>query len=74
MQHYLLEHILDPAIRVKSGLDNLGYLGQLGHFLVGQAGPIHKLNYLDVTWAFNQSHVLKKKTLVFDKQANLGSA
>ena len=27
-------------------------------FLVGQVGLIHKLNYLDVTWIFNRSHVL----------------
>ena len=42
-------------------------------FLVGQVGLIHKLNYLDVTWIFNRSHVLWKKTLASDKQVNLGS-
>ena len=35
--------------RVESGSDDLDYLGHLGHFLVGQMGFIHKLNYLDVT-------------------------
>ena len=44
---------------VESQLDDLDYLG---HFLVGQAGHIHKLyiNYLDinVTWSFNRSYVL----------------
>ena len=44
--------------RVESGSDDLGYLGHLGHFLVGQVGLIHKLNYLDVTQIFNRSHVL----------------
>ena len=35
--------------RVESGLDDPDNLGHLGHFLVGQVGLIHKLNYLDVT-------------------------
>ena len=73
MQHYLLEHLLDPAIRVESGLDDLGYLDQMGHFLVCQAGLIHKLDYLDVTQIFNRSYILYKKTMVSDKQVNLGS-
>ena len=41
--------------RVESGSDDPDYLG---HFLVGQVGIICKLNYLDVTWIFNRSHVL----------------
>ena len=44
------------------------------NFLVGQVGLIHKLNYLDVTRIFNRSHFLQKKTLVSDKQVNLGSS
>ena len=36
-------------IRVESGSDDLDNLGQLGYFLVGQVGLIHKLNYLDIT-------------------------
>ena len=35
--------------RVESGLDDPDNLGHLGHFLEGQVGPIHKLNYLDAT-------------------------
>ena len=41
--------------RVESGSDDPENLGHLGHFLVGQVGLIHKLNYLDVT---RISHVL----------------
>ena len=59
---------------VESGSDDLDYLG---HFLMGQVGLIHELNYLDVMQTFNRSHgcmhVLWKKTLAFDKQVNLGS-
>ena len=44
--------------RVESGSDDPDYLGHLDHFLVGQVGLIHKLNYLDVTQIFNRSHVL----------------
>ena len=55
MQHYLLEHLLDPA---ESGLDNLGYLDQMDHFLECQAGLIHKLG---VTQIFNRSYILYKK-------------
>ena len=53
--------------------DYLGHLGHLGHFLVDQVGFIRKLNYLDVIRIFNRSHVFKKKTLISDKQVNLGS-
>ena len=38
--------------RVESGSDDPDNLGNLGHFLVGQVGLIHKLNYLDVTQIF----------------------
>ena len=34
---------------VESGSDDPHNLGHLGHFLVGQMGLIHKLNYLNVT-------------------------
>ena len=34
------------SARVESGLDDLDNLGDLGHFLVGRVGLIHKLNYL----------------------------
>ena len=62
MVHY--QHLLSMTttivslIQVESKLDDPDYLGHLGHFLVGQVGLIHKLNYLDVTWIFNRSHVL----------------
>ena len=45
---YFSESYTVVQTRVKSGLDDLG-------FLVGQVGLIRKLNYLDVTWI---SHVL----------------
>ena len=32
-----------------SGSDDPENLGHSGHFLVGQVGLIHKLNYLDLT-------------------------
>ena len=67
MQYYLLEHLLDPA---ESGLDDLGYLDQMGHFLECQAGLIHKVG---VTQIFNRSYILYKRTMVSDKQVNLGS-
>ena len=44
--------------RVESGSDDPDYLVNLGTFLVGQVGLIRKLNYLNVTWIFNRSHVL----------------
>ena len=45
--------------RVESGSDDLDSLGHLNHFLVGQVGLIHKLNYLDVTQiAITYSYVL----------------
>ena len=47
-----------PLTRVESGSDDPDYPGHLGHFLVGQAGLIRKLIYLDVTRIFNRSHVL----------------
>ena len=34
---------------IEYGLDDPDNLGHLGHFLEGQVGLIHKLNYLDVT-------------------------
>ena len=40
-------------------------------FLMGQAGLIRKLNYLDVTQIFNRSHVLKKTALASGKWVNL---
>ena len=40
---------MDVYFRVDNRLDDPDYLGHLGHFLVGQAGLICKLNYLDVT-------------------------
>ena len=43
--------------KVESGLDDPGNLGNLGHFLMSQAGLIHKLNYLHVTKIFNRSDV-----------------
>ena len=49
--------------RVESGSDGPDYLGHLGHFLMGQVGVIHKLNYLDVTCIFNRSHVLLEKDI-----------
>ena len=58
------------ASRIESGLDDPEYLG---HFLVGQVGLIHKLNYLDVTCISNRSHVLWKKILESDKRVNFGS-
>ena len=38
--------------RVESGSDDLDNVGHLGHILMGQAGLIHKLNYLYVTRIF----------------------
>ena len=32
--------------KIESRSDDPGYLGHLGHFLVGQVGHIRKLNYL----------------------------
>ena len=59
--------------RIESGSDDPDYLAHLGHFLVGQMGLICKINYLDLTWIFNRSHILQKKTLASDKPMNLGS-
>ena len=62
---------------VESGSDHSDDPDYLGHFLMGQVGLIHELNYLDVMQTFNRSHgcmhVLWKKTLASDKQVNLGS-
>ena len=43
------------CFKVESSWMTPDNLGQLGHFLVGQVGLIHKLNYLNVT---RISHVL----------------
>ena len=48
-------HPYTVLYRVESGSDDPDNLGHLGHFLEGQVGLIHKLNYLDVT---RISHVL----------------
>ena len=40
--------------RAESGLDDSD---NLGHFLMGQAGLIYKLNYLDAIQIFIRSHV-----------------
>ena len=42
-------HRYKVSIRVESGSDDPDNLSHLGHFLEGQVGLIHKLNYLDVT-------------------------
>ena len=46
---------MEVTCKVESGLDDPDYLG---HFLVGQVGVIHKINYLDVIRIFNRSHVV----------------
>ena len=46
---------MEVTCKVEGGSDDPDYLG---HFLVGQVGVIHKLNYLDVIRIFNRSHVL----------------
>ena len=55
-------------ILVKPGL-KVGQMTQIiwVTFLGGQVGLIHNLSYLDVTWIFNRSLVLYKKTLASDK-------
>ena len=44
--------------RVESRLDDQTIWVTWVNFLVVQVDLIHKLNYLDVTWIFNRSHVL----------------
>ena len=63
---------LREQFRVDSGSDDPDYLGHLGHFFGESSRSYHKLNYLDVNWTFNRSHVLWKKTLASDKWVNLG--
>ena len=41
--------------RVESVSDDPDNLGHLGHFLEGQMGLIHNLNYLNVTRIFHDS-------------------
>ena len=51
MLNYL--YITSYKIRVESGSDDPDNVGHLGHFLMGQVGLIHKLNYLDVIRIFS---------------------
>ena len=63
---------LRKQFRVDSWSDDPDYLGHLGHFFGGSSRSHRKLNYLDVNWTFNRSHVPWKKTLASDKRVNLG--
>ena len=46
----LLQYKVHICTRIESGSDDPDNIGHLFHFLVGQVGLIHKVNYLDVTW------------------------
>ena len=52
--------------RIESGLDDSRLSELLGSILMGQAGLIHMLNYLDVI-IFNRSHVHYNMVMVFGK-------
>ena len=58
---------LDLVTTVESGSDDLDRLDPLSHFLIGQVGLIHKINYVDVTWIFNRLYVLYKTVLASGK-------
>ena len=54
----MTDHYYELCNRVEGGSDISDYLGHLSHFFGGSSGLHPQINYLDMTWLFNRSHVL----------------